>query len=52
MRTPPKECILDSRYLVVDNTPLDEVKTPPAAEKPNPWAALDAIDDDSSDNPT
>jgi len=46
----PKECILDSRYLVVDNTPLDEVKTPPAAEQPNPWAALDAIDDDSSES--
>jgi len=46
----PKECILDSRYLVVDNTQQDDVKTPPAAEQPNPWAALDAIRDESSGN--
>ena len=48
----PMECILDSRYLAVDNPPQDDVKTPPASEEPNPWAALDAIDDDSNNDPT
>ena len=46
----PMECILDSRYLAVDNPPIDEVKTPPATDEPNPWAALDAIDDVPSDD--
>jgi uncharacterized protein len=44
----PMECILDSRYLAVDNPPHDDVKTPPASEEPNPWAALDAINDEPS----
>ncbi len=47
----PMECILDSRYLAVDKPPHDDVKTPSASEKPNPWAALDAINDDDLNNP-
>ncbi|MGJ8676260.1 MAG: YceD family protein [Akkermansiaceae bacterium] len=43
----PMECNLDSRYLAVDKLPEDDVKTPPRDEAPNPWAALDAIDDDT-----
>ena len=46
----PMECILDSRYLAVDKPIDDDVKTPPASEEPNPWAALDAIEDDQSDD--
>ena len=46
----PMECILDSRYLAVDNTPNTDVKTPPATEEPNPWDALDAISDDQTDD--
>lgn len=41
------ECILDSRYLAVDKPTNDDVKTPPRDEAPNPWDALDAIDDDA-----
>ena len=46
----PMECILDSRYLAVDKPLEDDVKTPPATEEPNPWAALDAINDDQADD--
>lgn len=46
----PMECILDSRYLAVDKPLEDDVKTHPASEEPNPWAALDAIEDDQSDD--
>ena len=45
----PMECILDSRYLAVDKPPHGDVKTPPASGEPNPWAALDAINDDDLD---
>lgn len=45
----PMECILDSRYLAVDKPPVDDVKTPPASEEPNPWDALDAFKDAQSD---
>lgn len=44
----PMECILDSRYLAMDKPTSDDVKTPPTSGEPNPWAALDAINDDSS----
>lgn len=40
----PKECHLDPKYLAVDKPPEDGVNTAPASEKPNPWAALDALD--------
>ncbi len=40
-----QECNLDSRYLAVDKPPSDEVKTPLQDEEPNPWDALDALDD-------
>jgi len=43
-----QECNLDSRYLAVDKPPVDGVKTPPHEEEPNPWDALDAIEDSSS----
>lgn len=46
----PMECILDSRYLAVDKPTDDDVKTPPASEEPNPWDALDAIRDESSED--
>ncbi|MGB0774972.1 MAG: YceD family protein [Akkermansiaceae bacterium] len=42
----PMDCEVDSRYLAVDKPPED-VKTPPRDGKPDPWAALDALDDDS-----
>lgn len=40
-----QECNLDSQYLAVDKPPADEVKTPPRDEEPNPWDALDALED-------
>ncbi len=45
------ECNLDSRYLAVDKPPTDELQTTPRDEAPDPWAALDAIEnnDESSD---
>ncbi|NWK54568.1 hypothetical protein HW115_03025 [Verrucomicrobiaceae bacterium N1E253] len=46
----PKECILDSRYLAVDKPPEDDVKTPPASEEPDPWAALDALQNEKEEN--
>lgn len=39
------ECNIDYRYLAVDKTPIDEVKTPSHDASPNPWDALDALDD-------
>jgi len=48
----PKECILDSRYLAVDKPTQDDVKTPPASEKPNPWAALDNLSEDDLEDDT
>ncbi|MBT8037866.1 MAG: DUF177 domain-containing protein [Verrucomicrobiae bacterium] len=44
------ECNLDSRYLAVDKPPIDDVKTPSRDEAPNPWDALDAIQNDSTDD--
>lgn len=43
------ECNLDSRYLAVDKPPTNDVETPPRDEAPDPWAALDAIPDDSDE---
>ena len=43
------ECNLDSRYLAVDKPPTNEVKTAPRDEAPDPWAALDALEDDSNE---
>lgn len=43
------ECNLDSQYLAVDKVPSDDVKTAPRDEAPDPWAALDAIQDESSE---
>ena len=48
----PRECNLDSRYLAVDKPPVDDVKTPPRDDAPNPWGALDALDDDPSKGST
>lgn len=42
----PGECKLDSRYLAVDKPPVDDVKTLPREEQPNPWDALDALGED------
>lgn len=47
----PMECNIDSRYLAVDKPVDDDVKTPPRDAAPNPWDALDAIQDDTSSNP-
>lgn len=46
------ECNLDSRYLAVDKAPTNDVETPPRDEEPDPWAALDAIpqESDASEN--
>lgn len=43
------DCNLDSRYLAVDKPPTNGVETPPRDEEPDPWAALDAIPDDSEE---
>ena len=40
----PKEYHIDPKYLAVDKPTEDGVNPAPAPEKPNPWAALDAID--------
>lgn len=40
----PGECRIDPKYLAVDKPTEDGVNTAPAPEKPNPWAALDALD--------
>ena len=40
-----RKCNLDSQYLAVDKPPIDEVKTPPRDDEPNPWDALDALED-------
>ena len=40
----PKEYHIDPKYLAVDKPTEDGVNPAPAAKKPNPWAALDAID--------
>lgn len=44
------ECNLDSRYLAVDKPPLGDVKTPSRDGAPNPWDALDAIQNDPDDS--
>ena len=40
----PKEYHIDPKYLAVDKPTEDGVNPAPAPKKPNPWAALDAID--------
>lgn len=40
----PGTCEIDPRYLAVDKSPDPGVDNAPAREKPNPWAALDALD--------
>jgi len=40
----PKKCEIDPKYLAVDKATDDGVDSAPAEEKPNPWAALDALD--------
>lgn len=40
----PGACEIDPKYLAVDKSPDDGVDNAPAREKPNPWAALDALD--------
>jgi uncharacterized metal-binding protein YceD (DUF177 family) len=40
----PREYEIDPKYLAVDKPASDGVNTAPAPEKPNPWAALDALD--------
>jgi uncharacterized metal-binding protein YceD (DUF177 family) len=40
----PGECQIDPQYLAVDKPGEDGVNTAPATKKPNPWAALDALD--------
>ena len=44
----PMSCEVDSRYLAVDKPMVDDVKTPPRDAAPNPWDALDAIQDNST----
>ena len=46
----PMDCEVDSRYLAVDKPIGDDVKTPPRDAAPNPWDALDAIQDEPSDS--
>jgi uncharacterized metal-binding protein YceD (DUF177 family) len=40
----PGNCQIDPQYLAVDKPTEDGVNTAPATEKPDPWAALDALD--------
>ena len=40
----PGKCEIDPKYLAVDKPAEDGVDNAPAPEKPNPWAALDALD--------
>lgn len=40
----PGKCEIDPKYLAVDKSTEDGVDNAPAREKPNPWAALDALD--------
>ncbi len=47
-----RECKLDSKYLAVDKPPIDGVKTPPRDEAPNPWDALDGLENQSSSEPS
>lgn len=46
----PGTCEIDQQYLAVDKAPHDEVDNAPATEKPNQWAALDALE--SPDQPS
>ncbi len=46
--TTPGKCEIDPKYLAVDKPLEDGVDNARAQEKPNPWAALDALD--SQDN--
>ncbi len=46
----PGKCEIDSKYLAVDKSTNDGVYNAPAQDRPNPWAALDAID--SNDQPS
>jgi len=40
----PGPCEIDPKYLAVDKPLEDGVDNAPAREKPNPWAALDALE--------
>ncbi len=40
----PSKCEIDPKYLAVDKPADDGVDNASAQEKPNPWAALDALD--------
>ena len=40
----PGKCEIDPKYLAVDKPMDDGVDNASAQEKPNPWAALDALD--------
>jgi uncharacterized metal-binding protein YceD (DUF177 family) len=40
----PGNCEIDPKYLAVDKPADDGVDNAPPQEKPNPWAALDALD--------
>lgn len=40
----PGKCEIDPKYLAVDKPADDGVDNASAQEKPNPWAALDALD--------
>lgn len=46
----PGKCEIDPKYLAVDKSTDDGVDNAPAQDRPNPWAALDAID--SNDQPS
>jgi len=37
------ECIIDDRYLAVDKSGEDDVKTPPTPQEDNRWGALDGL---------
>ena len=47
----PMDCHIDSRYLAVDKPMDDDVKTPPRDAAPNPWDALDTLQDKPSGSP-
>ena len=40
----PAKCEIDPKYLAVDKSTNAGVDNAPAREKPNPWAALDALE--------
>ncbi|WP_200266697.1 YceD family protein [Luteolibacter pohnpeiensis] len=41
----PEPCEIDSRYLSVDKTPEDGLRTPPRSEGSDRWSALDSLKD-------